>query len=200
MRDWDSFKTVRLPLRIEEGQFCYFYGGPMPALDDCRLVELVVPASIIKDEAVRMKLLAERLIPLLAAQSELLVRVCGRNIPLVFARFVLEVRTANDVKTSCVPIRLLDPLTLRWRGSRPSTLQPARVDIPALGATAESVNHAYRLVSEAFEPHRLSHTANVFREVFVRVKNHIVPLERLRSARDASAEPDLILQSGSGKR
>jgi hypothetical protein len=58
---------------------------------------------------------------------------------------------------------------------------------------AESLNHAYRLVSEPFKLHRRSHSANVFQEVFYREGSHWRPLEVLRSNAESDLESSLVL-------
>lgn len=89
---------------------------------------------------------------------------------------------------------LREPLSIRWRGSKLGSLEPAKCEIPVLPRKrAESVNHAYRLVSEAFEPHRRSHTANVFQEVFYQAGSRWLPLEVLRRNAESDLESSLVL-------
>ncbi|HEY9692442.1 MAG TPA: Shedu immune nuclease family protein [Oculatellaceae cyanobacterium] len=56
--------------------------------------------------------------------------------------------------------------------------------IPALDTTAQSINHAATLISEAFETHRKSHTKDVFRDVFFQKNNLWKPLQKWREEVD----------------
>src|SRR5208337_2134709 len=49
------------------------------------------------------------------------------------------------------------------------TLESCRCVIPALKLEATSINHAFTLISEAYETKRLSHTGNVFERAYTPV-------------------------------
>jgi hypothetical protein len=53
-------------------------------------------------------------------------------------------------------------------------------EVDALQAKPESVNHAYTLITQAFQPTRRSKVGNVFREVVVKLHDDWTPLEDLR--------------------
>jgi hypothetical protein len=54
---------------------------------------------------------------------------------------------------------------------------------------ATSINHAYTDLSETFEPWRISHTGNIYEQVFYQEKNEKwYPLEILRSRALQKAE------------
>ena len=64
-------------------------------------------------------------------------------------------------------VLLTEPLYLRFRGTKKATLDPAQCVVPALGGlTADSLNEAYRRISEVFEPGRRSAGGNVFRSCY----------------------------------
>ena len=56
-------------------------------------------------------------------------------------------------------------LRLTLRGTKKPQLLSVKCDIPALGKVANSLNHAYSLISEAYEIERISHIGNVFETV-----------------------------------
>jgi hypothetical protein len=187
-------KTVRVPIRVVGGKIEYLRGGSLPTLCDATFGELVLPASAIKLPAVREKLLAESVVPLVEASAHLLVRISSKSIPHPLSRHVRNVRLEKLGQTMCVDITLRETLSIRWRGSKLAALEPVKCNIPALpGKDAESLNHAYRLVSEAFEPHRRSHSANVFHEIFVQRGTGWLPLEALRSEAEEGFEASLVL-------
>ena len=80
-------------------------------------------------------------------------------------------------------LRLLGgSLGIGLKGSKLGRLGPVKCIIPSLKEPrAESLNHAYRLVSEAFEPERISHAGNVFKKVvYVDLDGNCRSLEDLR--------------------
>ena len=84
---------------------------------------------------------------------------------------------------------LREDLKLRLRGAKPATLEDATCWIPSRPEEAKSLNHAYRLVSEKFEPQRLSHSGNVFKVGYYFELSHTwTSLDGLRSAAEASVE------------
>ena len=185
---------MRVPFRVADGQLEYFYGGPLPTLRDGALGELILRARDIAVDEVRHKLLAEQVIPLLSASTSLLVRISNKSIPRSLASRSRKECLDGVHDTACVRIVLKEALSIRWRGAKLASLEPAKCEIAALPRkTAESVNHAYRLVSEAFEPHRRSHTANVFQEVFHQANGRWRPLETLRSEAESQLESRLTL-------
>jgi hypothetical protein len=187
-------RTARVPFRVVDGQLMYFYGGPLPSLRDGAMGDLVLPASAIVLDDVRKKLLREAVVPLLAASTLLLVRISNKSIPPALATRCHEQTLVGGGRTHCVRVVLKEPLSIRWRGTKLGSLEPAKCDIPVLPRRkAESLNHAYRLVSEAFEPHRRSHSANVFQEVFYQAGSRWCPLEELRGIAESDLESSLVL-------
>lgn len=187
-------RTVRVPFRLVDGQLTYFYGGPLPTFKNGCIGELVLPAFDLAVDSVRETLLAEKIVPLLDASTPLLIRISNKSIPRTLAARCRSEILQGHSQTTCVRIRLVEPLSIRWRGAKLGNLEPAQCEIPALPKkTAESLNHAYRLVSEAFEPHRRSHSANVFHEIFFERRGAWLPLEVLRSAAERDLEASLIL-------
>jgi hypothetical protein len=187
-------RSVRVPFRFVNGQLTYFYGGPLPTIKNGAIGDLVLPAFDLAVDSVREALLAEKVVPLLDASTPLVIRISNRSIPRTLEARCRAERLQGHAKHACVRILLLEPLLIRWRGAKLGNLEPAKCEIPALPRKkADSLNHAYRLVSEAFEPHRRSHSANVFQEVFFECDKSWLPLEVLRSTAEKQLESSLIL-------
>jgi hypothetical protein len=62
--------------------------------------------------------------------------------------------------------------------------------------TAISLNHAFTMLSEMYETHRLSHTGNVYNRVFYQEANgYWYPLADLREGVLANAEHQLLVET-----
>ena len=189
-------KTIRVPVKVVGGRLTYFYGGDLPKLKEGIVGDLVIPAFGVEAKEVRQKLLAVRNVPLLPASTVLLVRISDQSIPKILKSHICREMLDGAKDTPCVDIVLQEPLAMLWRGSKPGSLRPASCEIPALRRLqAGSVNQAYRFVSEAFEPHRRSHSGNVFQEVFVQRGHAWHPLNELRSRTEHDLEPLLAADS-----
>jgi hypothetical protein len=192
-----SERTIRIPIKVSQGQITYLYGGQLPDLLDCHFGELVLPESAVKDAATRGRLNGERLVSFLPETTELRLRVSKRPAPEMLEPKVVNTVVYGLGTVRTVPFRLKTELALRWRGAKFPTLEPATYLIPCLpGIEPESVNHACRLISEAFEPHRRSHAANVFSEVFVQDRARWVELDELRARIGQLLERSLLAGSG----
>lgn len=189
-------KTIRVPVKVVGGRLTYLYGGDLPALKEGIVGDLVLPAFGVVADDVRQRLLSVRAVPLLQEATPLLVRISCQSIPTILGARVVRETLDGVVNTPCVRVVLLEPLAMLWRAGKPGSLKPVKCEIPALRKLqAGSVNQAYRLVSEAFEPHRRSHSANVFQEVFFQAGQHWRHLEDLRSRAERDLEPLLAPKS-----
>jgi hypothetical protein len=65
-----------------------------------------------------------------------------------------------------VEVALKANLSLQVRGDQEARLSPCLCTIPALRHEAESLNHAFTLISEAYETKRRSHSGNVFERAY----------------------------------
>jgi hypothetical protein len=184
-------KRVVLPVRCRAGAIEFFYGGPLPTLEEGTIGELVVPMFALKNQSLLSALNGPSDVELFPERTTLLAGLRPeREIPLLPEPF-------RDDKLPLgfhgfAEIVLQQPLVLRLRGTKRAVLKPCICRMPALPQSsaeesyvAESVNHAYTLLSTAFETHRRSHTGNVFQTVFFRVTNALgppmwQPLEDLR--------------------
>lgn len=160
-------KKVSIAIEIKGGKLMQFGGEPLPDCTDC-IGDLVLPAFAIKDPAVLQRLTEERVELLFGDESQLLCRVSGRRVPqhlLARCKQVPVPYTHQD--GAFVEVVLDEPLMIRYRGNKRAVLEPVKCHIPALGDLgAESLNEAYRKISEKFEPTRRSFGGNVFLNVF----------------------------------
>lgn len=82
-----------------------------------------------------------------------------------------------------VSVTLTQPLQSRTTQTGRVTLLGGACQIPALGCTARSLNHAYTLLSETFEPHRIGHTGSAWHKAHVYEDERWKPLDELRESR-----------------
>jgi hypothetical protein len=162
-------KTVRIPLRVVEGEFRPCYGSTMPKLVDGAIVDLVIPEYALSAyDFARFR--AECTIRLLPRDSVLMIglRPPGR-IPrsLCAQADPSKSKVLSDHRTYA-SVRLLEDLMLCLRRGKRVFLRQSACEVPALGpgAKAKSLNDAYTLLSQKYETDRMSHTGHVFREVF----------------------------------
>jgi hypothetical protein len=181
----EGAKTVRVPVRIVDGEVQLAWGAALPKIADC-IGDLIVPASAIQDTADLAMLSKEELIPLLPAKSIVLCKLGARHIPpaMLPKCKLATLPEAPYQRAAFVEIVLEEDLELRLRGTKPALLTSVPCKIPTLpDARASSLNEAYRRISEAFEPTRRSAGGNVFLNVYHRASD-TAPLVSLNALRD----------------
>lgn len=192
-----GMRTVKIAVRIVDGALCPFYGKSWPKLRDGAIGEVTFPAHAFR-EASDVALLTSRLgIPFIRSGEKLLVAINNDTDKEGIVREGNQFISATR-HFSFVEIITDGELRLDLRGTKRATLASCRCKIPALNKTADSVNEAYKIVSEAFEPERRSHAGNVFLKVFYHCGDHDgkpywAPLDDLRMQKEA------ILESRFGK-
>lgn len=194
-------KTVVIPLRVVKRQLHYLYGGPLPNLPDGTRCDLIVPLYAIEDKAFLAQLEASHVEDLLPQDANILAAVSSAQMPGHLTNRALSLkevcqhagrrsteRVSWDLTTQYpdsvfVQVVLKEPLRLELRGTKHGRLLPVRCAIPALeGKEAISLNHAYRLISEEFEPKRISHAGNVFHKmVYLDHQGCFSSLDQLRA-------------------
>ena len=178
-------RTVKVPVMFVDGVPKPYFGGSWPAIKEGTIGELVLPAWSFVRPQDAVLLSAPLTAPILSKGEELLVALNAsahgddllqsRDLPILptFRRFA--------------KIRLEDELRLTLRGTKKASLDSCRCLLPALDKTVDSLNEAYTQLSIHYEPHRRSHTGNVFRHFFFRSKDRAgkaiwQPLDRKRQA------------------
>ena len=197
-----SKKTIRILIRINAGSVVRYDGTPLPKVGDGTLGDLVLPASSLIDEAERQELEIESTVELLPAHESVFVglnpnmtkgkhpeliepsdlEIYAVALPPPTPRSVLQVpmTLAASGYLRFAKVKLQEPLTLRLRSNKESSLAPCKCYVPVLNAAARSLNHALTLLSTEFETDRISHGGNVFDHVFFRYKMHWHSLNEAR--------------------
>jgi hypothetical protein len=162
-----SKRTVSIPIRVINGVVVSFEGKALPALKDC-IGDLVVPAFALKNSEDLDRLTEEKLWPLFKEGETLLCRLGARHIPRNLVQKCRRERVPDSAADGAfVEIVLDEPLHMRTRGTKIATLEPVKCRIPVLkGVEPQSINEAYRRISEVFEPARRSAGGNVFLNVY----------------------------------
>ena len=183
-------KTIRIPVRIRtDGQIEYFYGGALPEMRDETIGDLVVPERSITDQREVYRLQQERVVPFLDSGSIVMLAVDGTNTPAELKQHLKEAIAVGMKKSHAVELTINEiPLRLRLRGTKPANLESVPCWIPSLKMKAKSLNHAYRLVSERFEPRRISHSGNIFQIGYFKSGDTWISLGDLRDATVAQFE------------
>ena len=183
-------KTIRIPVRIRtDGQIEYFYGGALPEMRDETIGDLVVPERSLTDQREVYRLQQERLVPFLDSGSIVMLAVDGTNTPANLKPHLKEAIRRGMKKPHAVELTINEiPLRLRLRGTKPATLESVPCRIPSLEMKAKSLNHAYRLVSERFEPRRISHSGNIFQIGYFKSSDRWISLGDLRDTTVAQFE------------
>lgn len=161
-------RTVRLFVKYNGGQWLLDSGRPLPEIREGALGELILsPYAIVDEEACRA-LTQERRVPFFEKGSSLWVCVDSVGVPEKLRSAVKGLPSwPPQDRTVFVEIVLKEDLYLILRPNKDARLDDCVCSIPSLPtAEAKSVNHAYTLVSTAFEPKRRSHSGNVFRKVY----------------------------------
>ncbi len=183
-------KTVKIPIRIVDGQVRYFYGGELPKLKNV-VGDLVIPAFALLDQEQAKELSHEDVSEMLPAGSELMINV---RVDTYSEGVLTELRDSSaDLpgfapKEGFVRFCLDEPLYLWHRGTKTSQLNPCKGHFVDLDGEATSLNHAYTIASKKFETKRTSNTGNVFKHVYYKSKHGWEPLEWLRERLDAQFE------------
>jgi hypothetical protein len=126
------------------------------------MVDVLVSIAAAADEGERERLSTEMEVQLLPVETEVRFRVSGSAIPQNLTQFVIDGSSAYPEPGPMVAVILRESLKLKIRPSRHSKLAFSTCQIPSIQATAETLNEAYTLVSEAFEPNRRSHGGSVY--------------------------------------
>jgi hypothetical protein len=209
--DWTAKLTV--PVKRVGERWEFFYGGDVPVREGT-LGELTVSADQITDENFRQRVMQELTVKILEEGTELLVALSDRdtnggragawpgsyppNVPPGTTR--LERIWLGPVKKK-PDEELLDPalerggLWLKLKGLERCELQGSTVQMPTgfQPTVAISLNHAFTMLSKAYEKHRISNTGNVYSRVFYQDRNkHWYPLDDLRTGVQAEGERKLL--------
>lgn len=191
-------KSVRIPVKVVNGEMKFFYGGDLPKLKEGTIGDLIVPSYAISDKRQLELLQMEKSEVFLPKGSALMVHIQLENLTDIskeLRQFFIDSSEIDQlVGGYFIPVVLETPLEITLRGTKNAELSECKCRIPALlDTTSKSVNHAYSIISQNFEKHRISHTGNVFDKVYFEdIHKKWRKLRVLRDHFDAINELSLI--------
>jgi len=197
-------KTTRIPFKVVDGKLVHIYGGgEITELRQGSIGDIVVRTEDLTNEGRSKQYNSEKIVDFLPSGSTLRARVRTKHVPESLKEEYLA--ESNELDTGFVEMVLQQDLQLQLRGTKEARLMPCSCIVPSLVSGAEdgvkiSVNEAYSFISTHFEPHRRSHSGNVFDQVFYWFQAPVSswqPLRSLRNQRQAEYEKELLSTSQS---
>lgn len=187
-------KKVVIRITMKDGKIEYFGEGSMPEIREGTFAELIVPACAIMDQRRVNEFSEEKKELILNRGTRLLVQIAVRRENSLDNHFLhyfehthkthqplKDIRGLTDAEF--VEIKLLDDLKITLRGTKKATLSRCKCKIPILNnVEAYSLNHAYTLISQEFEKHRISHSGNVFKDIYYKKDDKWLPIDSFRDA------------------
>lgn len=163
-------KHLRIGIRFDGDRFVLLDGSPMPALSKNAVAELILAPETILNSVIRARFLEGRAIQILEKDSHVFFGVSPTMVDSLRTDGLLS-SLALEINSDYwfVEGKLEAPLMLQVRGDQEARLSSCSCTIPSLNATADSLNHAFSLISVAFETKRRSHSGNVFERVHTQV-------------------------------
>lgn len=209
--DWTAKVTV--PVKRVGDRWEFFYGGDVPVREGT-LGELTLSADQITEETFRKRVMQELTVKILDEGTELLVALSDRDtnggragawpephppaVPPGTTRFeriwLGPVKKKADAQSLDASLER-GGLWLKLKGLERCELQGSTVQMPADfdPPSAISLNHAFTMLSQAYEKHRISNTGNVYARVFYQDRNQRwYPLDDLRTGVQAEGERKLL--------
>lgn len=209
--DWTAKVTV--PVKRVGDRWEFFYGGDVPAKEGA-LGELKLGADQITDERFLKRVTQEFTFRIFDEGTELLVALSDRETsgrragnwpesypltaPLGTTRFErIRLGPLRRKVEEPSPHVALEPggLWLKLKGLERCELHASSVQMPSgfEPASATSLNHAFTMLSQAYEKHRISNTGNVYTRVFYQDHDECwYPLDDLRTGVQAEGERRLL--------
>ncbi len=212
MYDHDWTRKLTLPVKMVNGQWEFLFGGAVPVKDGT-VAELTVPLDRITDAEFASRVTAESTVKVLPAGTKLYVALSDRAsalqpangfehieidyqyLPRGYARF-LPITIGPPTEQQTKQRGLFEEekeggLFLRQIGLDRTEILSSSIKLPEGfdPPFAQSLNHAFTLLSERYETHRLSHTGNVYTSMYYQESNgRWYPLDLLREGVRADAE------------
>lgn len=212
-------ETVTVPVKRVGDSWEFFYGGDVPVKDGT-LGELSFRVNAIADETFRQRVTSETRFKVLDEGTTLLVALSDRDRPNPnpYAGFdakhfpqsippgttrweTVHLGTPKKKEKSlnrAVQQELFSEtggLWLKLKGLEKCELVSSSIVMPKgfKPTSATSLNHAFTLLSQKYEKHRISHTGNVYTRVFYQDRDTCwYPLDDLRRGVQANVERKLV--------
>ncbi|MBF0238126.1 MAG: hypothetical protein HQM12_10495 [SAR324 cluster bacterium] len=125
-------KTVKIPVKIVDGEIIFFYGDKTPKLKDGTIGELILPDYALLDNNLKSNLQQKKNIQMLEKGVTLMVNM--KNVDTQNKEFLQSLISIKSRPFShqCAPIELLEPLFIQYRGSKNANLLNCRCSLPVL--------------------------------------------------------------------
>ena len=173
-------KTTKIPARLKDGKLVFIYNENLdilPLIENNSVVELTVSTFRVKNNNYLKHFDKERTVLLLPRSERVIIRMAIPFTKEVDPAKMEKIETFSEHVRRISPtifighsyfaeIELYEDLRLKYRGTKFPQLIPCVCRIPILGIEAMSLNHAYSLLSQTFQLHRIAHTGNVFTNAF----------------------------------
>jgi hypothetical protein len=215
-------KKLRLPLLFVDGKWELEFGGQVPVphgttaeilVDVSKITDRAFSEKMLARSAIPIFSPGESLRAYLAIKDGATLSDEQRNLLIPFDRVKNEIAIGfmdnwNTGEISFIEVQLGPPterqaespefsnggLWLITEGFSPSDLRSSTIELPTCVSDerAISLNHAFTLLSEVYEPWRKSHTGNAYQRFLYKEKDgNWYPLELLRDAKLAEKEQQI---------
>lgn len=127
-------KTVKIPIRVVDGQIKYFYGGNLPKIKEGTIGDLIVPEYCVSSSLALDVLMEENIVGILPAKSTIMAAVNRNQIPEEKLDQTIDITTSIEyqIERRFVEIILQESLRMRERGSKKANLLPSKCTIPSI--------------------------------------------------------------------
>ncbi len=221
MTEYFSKAPVRIPVKLVDGEWEFFYGGGLP-IKEGTIGDLTVEKAQITDKKFLALLSKRAEYKLLEEGAELLIALTVRATSELSAELRKHLIAPSTIRlgpdyycsprpseTLFVQVNIGPPTSgqvkhrgwteggvwLQAEGGQTKGVLASSVFVPdeISKQPLDSLNHAFTRLSESYEPWRQSHTGSIYTRVVYQEKNEKwYPLEVLRSAATAKDEHALI--------
>jgi len=223
MSDIYNPKTIRIPVKLVDGNWEYFYGASLPVKNGA-VADLLVDESAVIDKDFLKVLKRKSKHKIIEEGVKLLVALTIKDKPELDPELKkhLKKRSSSGIKlgssfyyklrsddTQFVEISigaLTDKqkqdnpkedggIWLELQGMQPKSITTSSIKLPdgVFDDEIISLNHAFTLLSEKYEPWRKSHTGNIYdRFLYQETNGTWYPIEVLRNTEIIKEEHQLI--------
>lgn len=174
----DRFEsTITISVRIEDEKILRENGQPLPKLSVPTYGDLVIPSIFLKDVEDKIKFREKEKKKVFTKEKELFFEM---NPNYFSNNKNNDAHLINIKKKHFVNVILKEDLYLTARYQKKAKFDPCKCYIPCINKDADSLNHAYTLISQEYESKRRSHTGNVFNNGYYIDKDDFIMLEKKR--------------------
>ena len=160
-------RRLRIGVRVEESGIVLLDGKPLPQLHPGSVGEIVFAPECFVSEKIRTGLTDETRVPFLAKKTLIMMGMSPSVIGDAARKGLIHPDSLRIFSEDMfIEVILEADQLLQVRGDQVAKLAPCPCFIPVLDRKAGSLNHAFTLISEAYETLRLSHSGNVFLKAY----------------------------------